>query len=426
MSHSAYNKWNYRERFWDASYDSNLTTPGQSLGTLDAKTIDEKVFEDGLVQRAQYDTSADAHTNAIYAATLFAQYNSENNFYQAIPQVDYMDMPSSLDNGNVAAKAFRAAHSPVPLQTHSEGGSVPSGETFSTEEVSFDVKRSETVIEVSDLMQIRSAIEDAVGFEEFLELQENQLDLAIDRDALATGVSSGDGGYSSYDDITPLDRAIASSDELANAGDGSDTAFNGTELNYGTIDRSTDTWADSYVDYADSGNGNRQLTADLMNDFVRSFNEFGDVNVYDNTFILTGHDTAGVLSDLMADRTQPRIDADASNASRTSVNDAATLPGLDGTALSKTWDGIPIVPNQNCPDDGGLSRIYMVPTDTIRGVPRVAIENYAEPYFEAAGRGQSQGYLATGNYREEGLFLLNHELVVRDFSSTAKLRDLSQ
>jgi hypothetical protein len=68
----------------------------------------------------------------------------------------------------------------------------------------------------------------------------------------------------------------------------------------------------------------------------------------------------------------------------------------------------------------------VISTDTINGEPRIAVENYNEPYVETSGRGQSQGFLATGNFREEALMKMDHELVIRDFSSQAKLRDLSE
>jgi len=89
---------------------------------------------------------------------------------------------------------------------------------WASREVEFDPKRSDTVIEVSDLQEIYAAIEDAVGFEEFWQTQQEQLDLAIDRDGLAKAVMSGDAQYGATDQLTSLDRVIASSDGGAGAG----------------------------------------------------------------------------------------------------------------------------------------------------------------------------------------------------------------
>jgi len=379
-------------------------------------------WDEGLLQRAQYDSSTAAHVNAIYTATLYAQYNQEHSWYNALSQVDRFS--ASLE-GPVTAKAYRAATNPVDLQTHSEGGSVSSGTTFGVEEVEFDPKRSETVAEVSDLQEIYAAIEDAVGFEEFWQLQQEQLDLAIDRDGIADAVVQGDTAYDSTDTITSLDRAVASSDEEANATDPNGNAYNDGDLDYGSVDRSTHTWADSFVDH-NGASGPRQLTNDLFSSFLNSMNEFADVDVYSDTAILTGHDTAGILSDLAADRNNVR-NVISMNQNRTeSVGDASTIRGVSGTARHRDYDGIPIIGNQHAIKHGDISSIFLVPTDTIRGQPRLSIEQFTEPYTETAGRGQTQGYLATGEYREQALMLMHHEVINRDFASAGLLRDLAE
>lgn len=391
-----------------------------------ADTVGGRVSDsefDGLLQKASYDTSTQGIVNDVFGAVLFAQYNSENQWYQGLPIVDKSTQGFSLGD-TVPAKAYRAAHSPVNLQTHSEGGAVPSGQTMSVEEFSVEVKRSDTVIEVSDLQQIESMIEDAVGFDELWELQEEQLDLAIDRDAIAAPALEADSAYSATDEITPLDRAISSQDEEANADDVNDTAYTDGALDYGTVDRSADSWADSYVDH-NGVSGNRQLTRDLMDDFLANLGDNGDADPYEEGVIFTGRDTAKILSDLMADSGRgTHIEFDGGSSGTDNVNDAETMAGLAGTTRFRHYDEIPILPNQHAPADG-VSRIYVLPMGTIRGEPRVCIEQYAEPYTERAGRGQSQGYLATGQYEEQGLMTLNHELKVNDFPSTGKLRDLS-
>ncbi|MFC5278642.1 hypothetical protein ACFPM1_07725 [Halorubrum rubrum] len=378
-------------------------------------------WDDGLLQRAQYDTSTEAHVNAIFTATLYAQYNQEHEWINALTQVDRFN--ASLE-GPVTAKAYRAATDPVDLQSHTEGGQVPDGQTMGVEEVEFDPKRSDSVIEVSDLQEIYAAIEDAVGFEEFWQLQQEQLDLAIDRDGIAQAVMAGDTQYGSTDEITTLDRVIASSDEEAQAQDPNGTAYNPGDLDYGNIERASDDWADSYVDF--DASSVRQLNNDLFPSFLNSMNEFADVDVFNDTAILTGHDTAGVLSELAAERNNVRNQAAMSDFRTESVGDGETIKGLSGTARYRDYDGIPIIGNQHAIKHGDISSIFIVPTDTIRGQPRLAIEQFAEPYVETAGRGQSQGYLATGNYRDQALMTLNHEVVNRDFASGGLLRDIGE
>ena len=388
--------------------------PETGIGSLN---VDFSALDD-VEQKAQYDSSVSGAVNAIFGATLYKQYNDENNFVAALPVID---RSAERNLQNPTAKAFRAAHSPVPLQTHTEGGTIPDGETFSVEEVEFDVKRSETVLEVSDVQQILRTIEDAVGLEEFLEIQEDQLDLALDRDALAAPALESDSAYADVDEPTPLDRAIASSDEEANANDASGVAYTDGALDYGSIDRSADTWADSYVDH-NSGTL-RQLTKSLMDDFVDAYINHGSAREED-VVLLTGRNSARVLSEIQKGTDNPvRVAFD--DEGREQVNDAETPPGVTGTTRIRTYDGIPIVANQNAPADS-LERIYAIDTSTINGVPKIGIEQYAEPYTETAGRGQQQGYIAQGEYREKALFLLNHELVVRDFGAMGKLMDVEE
>lgn len=402
MSYDAYNQHNWRNFFGQTSL-------------ADVSVSNDEW--DGILQKATYDTSLQGTVNKVFGAVLYAQYNNEHQFYAALPQVDRFDQNLNADP---KATAFRSAHSPVALQTHSEGGSIPSPNNFTTEEFSVEVKRSETVLEVSDLQQIRSMIDDSVGLEEFMDEQMDQLNLAIDRDALAAPALEADSAYSSVDEITPLDRVVASSDEEANASDTGGNAYTDGALDYGTIDRSSDTWADSYVDH----NGtDRQLTVDLMNSFIDGLTDFGSA-MEENLVLLTGRDTATILSELQADNTSAtNIYFDGTDYDREDINDAYTSMGLPGTTRFRHYRGIPIIPNQTCPSDS-VSRIYALDLSTINGEPKIAIENYAEPYTETAGRGQDQGYIAQGQYSEQALMLLNHEVVVRDFGAMGKLRDL--
>jgi hypothetical protein len=59
-------------------------------------------------------------------------------------------------------------------------------------------------------------------------------------------------------------------------------------------------------------------------------------------------------------------------------------------------------------------------------VPRIGVEEYAAPYVESAGRGEDQGFLSIGEFKNQVLYKMDHEIVCRDFSSTGKLRDIEQ
>jgi len=381
---------------------------------------------DGLLQRAQYDTSDPGLVNEVYGPELYAQYNSEANFRAVLPVVDRSDDIAGRNpfGESVVAKAFRARHSPVSLQTHSEGGAVPAGTKGETEEVSYEVKRSVNTLEGSDLLEIESRLEDAVSTGDIEPLMETELNLGIDRDALTEVPSSGNAGYSARDEITELFRAISSSDEEANGVDETGTAYTNGDLDYGSIDRSTDTWADSFVDH-NSGIV-RQLNRTLMDSFLEGLGGFGSGDPYKNGVILTGRDSARVLSDLMADRggtVQTIQDVDVGT---DTINDAETIRGIAATTRFRHYDGIPIVANQNAPSTGSLSDIFVLNTGTIRGEPRIAVEEYMDMYTERAGRGQAQGFLSTGEFKEEVLMKLDHEVVVKEFGSHGKITVLEE
>jgi len=250
--------------------------------------------------------------------------------------------------------------------------------------------------------------------------------LAIDRDALAAGVSANNAGYAARDKVTELDRVIASGDEEANADDVDGTAFTDGDLDVYDIDRSADSWADAFVDF--DASSDRQLTESLMDDFLSSLFDFGDLSREDAA-ILTGRKTADVLDDLNSDKA--RITFDATAGGREAVNDANTINGLAGTTRRREYDGIPIIPNQNVPTHGTIPSIYVIPLDEIGigggvSVPRLAIEEYAAPYVETAGRGEQQGFLSIGSFENKVLYKMDHELVCRDFSATGKLRDITE
>jgi len=283
---------------------------------------------EAISQEASYDSTNPGLLNDLFGAALYVQSNLEANFFGALPKVD-------MTGENTTASqplplTFRAAYDPPALQTHAEGGDIPSGRTYEIEEVSADIKRSLAVIEQADLEQLRAELLDGVPLDELTRVDELYQDLAIDRDAIAAGVPASNGGYSGRDKVTELD-----------------------------------------------------------------------------------------------------VNFDADDGGRESVNDAQTRHGIPGTTRRRHYKGIPIVENQNAPTHGSIPSIYVIPTDTIGigggvQVPRLAIEEYAAPYVETAGRGEDQGFLSLGSFENKVLYKMDHELVCRDFSATGKLRDLSE
>ena len=374
------------------------------------------------IEQESYTTETEALTNDVLGAALYVQTNLESNLFGVMPKVDRTgetlpDQPLPL--------TFRAAHSPPPLQTHAEGGDIPEGRTYEVEEVSADIKRSIAVVEQSDLQQLRAELLDGVPLDELTRVDELYQDLAISRDGLGKVVESGDDGYGERDKVTELDRIVASSDEAANAVDPDGTPYDGDEFDIYNIDRQTETFADAFVDF--DADGDQTLDEETMDGFLDELFDFGDLT-RDNAVIVTGRRTATVLGKLKDNVARAPFPVDGG---RDDINDAETAHGVAGTTRRREYDGVPIVEAQHVPTHRGeLPSIFVLPTDEISvngtSAPRIAIEEYAAPYVETAGRGEDQGFLSIGTFENKALYKLDHEVVVRDFSALGLLRDISE
>lgn len=383
-----------------------------------------------ISQEASYSTGDAALVNDLFGAALYVQSNLEANGYGSLPKIDRSG--ANTDATQPLPLTFRAAHSPPALQSTGEGADLPDGRTYSTEEVSAGIKQSEAVIEQTHLQQVRAEILDGVPFDELTRVDELFQELAIDRDGVMQAVSANNGGYASRTKITELDRIIASGDEEANAQDTSDTVYSDGDLDVYDIDRSAESWADAFVDFTSDGSV-RQLTESLMDQFLSNAFDFGSLS-RENCYILTGRDTARVLGELQSDSTdgvQAVVNYDPEDIGRDTVEDAQTVMGVPTMTKSRHFKGIPIVPSQHAPADS-LSRIYVIPTDTMsvngQTVPRIAVEELRAPHYEELtdANPERAPYLSRGKKENAAYYLMDHEIVCRDFSSTAKLRDLSE
>jgi hypothetical protein len=388
-----------------------------------------------ISQEATYSTSDAALINDLFGAALYVQTNLEVNGYGLLPKIDRSGMNTNAEQP--LPLTFRAAHTPPALQSTGEGASIPDGRTYETEEVSADIKQSEAVIEQTHLQQVRAEILDGVPFDELTVVDELYQELAIDRDGVMAAVDSGNSGYANRTKITELDRIIASGGEEGNAQDTDNTDYTDGDLDIYDIDRSAASWADAYVDYTSNGSV-RQLTETLMDDFLAQFFDFGSAT-RENVVILTGRNTARVLGELQSDSTdgvQAVINYDPEDVGRDGIEDAETVMGLPTMTKSRHYKGIPIIPSQHAPADS-LERIYMIPTDTISvptpnggsiSVPRIAVEELRTPHYEELtdANPENAPYLSRGKKENAAYYLMDHEIVCRDFSSTGKLRDLQE
>jgi hypothetical protein len=252
-------------------------------------------------------------------------------------------------------------------------------------------------------------------------------------------VESSTGAGVQYDNQTSLvelDRVIASADEEANATDTTGTAYADGDLDIGTIDRSATgagganeaNWADAVVDH--NSGADRQLTRDVVNDTIGKLEDNGTRR--ENLVILTGRDTARVLSDLRD--AQFRHDAGAA-ASRSmddrGQDEGETRYGVDFNTQISHWDGIPIVVGPNVPSDS-LSRMFILDLtsqqDPVTGqeMPKLGVEVYVPMFTEVAGLGESTNTLALGSLNNQVGLGITHEVKCIRFNHQAKVRDLAE
>jgi len=393
---------------------------------------------DNLEQQATFGADTTGLANDIAGLVLYNQVNMKNNILGAIPEIDRTG-EEQISPGDTPAKSFRSISNPPSVSGVSGGGSVPTAVTADVRKVSADVRISSMAIESDLIVDIESRLgHDTVGLEELVDIMRDYMTRSVERDALArtvnaTGATAGDTPQYSNDDLLlTIDRAIASEDEETNGVDANGDAYSDGDLDVYDIDRS-DTgaggdneanWADAYVDH-NSGTL-RQLTRDRINTWINNYVQNGSAE-RDNFFLVTGYNTARVMSDLRD--SQFRADA-LQEATREDVNDAESRLGANFQAQISHWDGHPIIVAETVPSDS-LERIYAIdPTLAQTGgenespKPKIGIENYRAPDVWRAGVDAPVNPLATGEFKNEALFAMYHELVVRDFSAMGKLRDI--
>jgi hypothetical protein len=394
---------------------------------------------DNLEQQATFGTSTTDLVNDIAGLVFYNQVNMKNNIIGAIPEVDRTG-EENINPGETPAKTYRAIFNPPSVSGVSGGGSVPTAVTADIRKVSADVRISSMAIESDVIVDIESRLgHDTVGLEELVDIMRDYMVRSVERDALArtvnaTGGTAGDTPqYGSDDLLLTIDRAVASEDEETNGQDANGDAFSNGDLDVYDIDRSATgaggdneaNWADAYVDH---NNGTlRQLNADRINTWIDNYVQNGSAE-RGNFFLVTGYDSARVMSDLRD--SQFRADA-LREATREDVNDAESRLGANFNAQISHWDGHPIIVAETVPSDS-LGRIYAMDPSLAQvgndgeARPKISIENYRTPDVWRAGVDAPVNPLATGDFKNEALFAMYHELVVRDFSAMGKLRDIEE
>lgn len=411
----------------------------EALQKFGYEDLAAKVFADGgaVAQHAQFTSDDAGRSNDIYGAVMWNQANVNTPWYGLLPKVDATGANVG-DLDDPRPQTFRAAHSPPQMDTPAEGGSWGSGVTYETKEASADPNHSQMKFEGTIIQQIESQLQDDVPFDQITVLGEDYWQLRFETQGIARAVAGSNSAsptpvYSQDTSIAPIDRVIASSDEEANATDINGNAFTDGDLDIYGIDRSATGasgdneggWADAEVDH-NAGNGDRQLTADLVDGMIERLGDRGAK--IEDLVIYTGRDSARVLNELRESKVRFQGGAEVG---RESVNGEETRAGMQSNSRFRDWDGIPIVEGQNCPADS-LSRIYFMDLSTMKHpefdaeVPKIGVENYFGPIVETAGPQQETNTLATNTLAEQAGYLQTHEVVCRRFGHMGKVRDLAE
>lgn len=386
------------------------------------------------LEQQTFTTSDVGLANRIAGLAIYNQVNLETPIIGAMPTIDRTDEENINVDSDSPAATFRAAFNPPSVSGVAGGGSVPSPVDWDFRTVEARVKIISMAIDNDFIHQIESRLgHDTVGWDELMELGRQYVDRSLERDTVARGVTSGGTQYANDDLTVQLDRVIASEDEENNATDFQGTAYTDGDLDVYDIDR-TDTaaggdnetnWADATVD--NGGGTVRQLTSDLVNGHIDTQVQNSSAT-YEDLIMITGRDTARVLSDLK--ESQFRYSGDR-QPGRDTVNDAETRFGVEVSSRISHWDGIPVVVAPTVPGQN-LSRIFTIDpsvgqvTEGGQALPKIGLEMYRTPDVWEAGPDQPVNPLATGNIAQEAAWAMYPEIVCRDFGAQGKITEISE
>ena len=209
------------------------------------------------------------------------------------------------------------------------------------------------------------------------------------------------------DNIESIDRLCASSAEITALG------YTAGDEDIFTIDRSINSWADAYVDH-NSGN-DRDLTIAMLNKLIRNTRPYWSDPSGKNCILLTGHDTADRISELIQVQ-QRYIDIKLNPETGIVRGPVRTREGVDGGFSVMAYKNLPIFESNDVPQDT-ISRIYLL------DLGHTFIKTLAPTqYFEVGVlNGQPQ---ILNKLNQEGIFVTIAELACTKFKANGKIRDL--
>jgi hypothetical protein len=390
---------------------------------------------DTLAQQAEpFTVDTRGISRRIAAMALYNAVNMNTPIIGALPDIDRTGDESINVMSDSPAATFRGIFDPPSTTGVAGGGQIPDSQRWETRAVEARVKIISMAIENDFIHDIESRLgHDSLDFDRLVSLAEQFVNRSLERDNVARAVTAGGDDYQADDFVVQLDRVIASEDEEDNATDASGNAYTTGDLSVYDVDRNaTAAGEDNYLNWFDAtvdhNSGTlRQLTRDLINEHID--NQVQDSSAeYENLIIITGRDTARVMSDLRD--SQFRADA-LQTPGREQVNDAESRFGHNFNARISHWDGIPLVVAPSVPGQA-LSRIYVIdPTEgnTPEGteaLPKIGLEMFRTPDAWMAGPDQQTNPLATGQIAQEAAFALYPEVTARDVKAQGKVIEIEE
>ena len=183
------------------------------------------------------------------------------------------------------------------------------------------------------------------------------------------------------------------------------------DLDIYSIDRSANSWSHAEMDCAaDTLDASRRtFSLDHLDTlFQRIWERGGNPKV-----ILTGYDTLMRLQQLL--QSQQRFMEE--KRVTPTYNGVKGVPGIEAGFIVATYNGVPIIPTKDMPDDGGISRLYFLDTDYLYFSTAIPTQ-----YFESGI--ETGDPFAINRLGQEGLYRTMGEVWTTFFGAQGSVRDL--
>lgn len=208
--------------------------------------------------------------------------------------------------------------------------------------------------------------------------------------------------------LESLDRLTATTSEQAGVG-----ATTGDEDIF-TIDKSANSWAEPYSDH--NSNVDRPLTIPMLNQIIRETRPYWSDKTGRNCIILTGHDTADKVAELLQAQ-QRFMDVNITPATGAMRQGVGTREGIDGGFSVMAYRNLPIFETIDAEVDGA-SRMYLL------DLGHTYIKVLAPTQYFQTGVESGDPFILN-KLNEEGMYVTLAELNCKMFKANGKIRDLN-